>query len=672
MGLAFYKKLFLDYQNASLPLKISVPFIVMFLIFWAGSTTAVGIVFANQLEHEQRTEAKELIELVKGEIDKELSELGQEASLLALKEKVVQGTILGNSQQLRQSILPVNDILNIHRITVVNREQQKLFHLQDIAWRNSNVQTQEVKQVLTEGENISTFVSATPSGQPMLMGIASIENGQDIVGEVILGTALDNNLLIEINQLIKEQILIVDAAGGIVASTFSPDFDLARLEHINFHDLKPFVNIAYQDYVTQSIEIEGEDSQTFKLVLLVSQESLTQSLRTLWLSIVPMTVLGAVVTTILGYWIAQRIARPILDISLIAQRVAGENRFDLRATANTKDDISILAISLNQLIEWVGHYTYELEVAAQTLESRVDDRTKELSDALHKLKETQAQLIQTEKMSSLGQMVAGIAHEINNPISFIQGNIEPLEDYFQDLLGLIKTYETTYPKPATAIVNKRDEMDFNFVLEDLNKVLNSMNVGTQRVHEIVQSLRNFSRLDEATIKDVDIHEGLDSTLLILNHRLKYDVTVVKEYGDLPLVRCVPAQINQVFTNIISNALDAMLDANSEPKRITISTCEIDNQQIAIIIRDSGPGIPADIQAKIFDPFFTTKPVGKGTGLGLGICFKIIQQHQGAIKVRSKVGKGTEFSITLPTNVLPPEPLFSDLVNNAAAATSQII
>ncbi|MEO0868318.1 MAG: ATP-binding protein, partial [Cyanobacteria bacterium J06642_11] len=212
----------------------------------------------------------------------------------------------------------------------------------------------------------------------------------------------------------------------------------------------------------------------------------------------------------------------------------------------------------------------------------------------------------------------------------------------------------------------REEMDFEFVLEDLSKVLNSMNVGTQRVHEIVRSLRNFSRLDEANVKDVDIHEGLDSTLLILNHRIKYDVTVIKEYGDLPLVRCLPAQINQVFTNIISNALDAMFDADCSSKRITIVTREIENSQIEIVLRDSGPGIPADIQAKVFDPFFTTKPVGKGTGLGLGICFKIIQQHQGTINVRSKSGKGTEFSIKLPINALPAEPTFSELINTAAA------
>ncbi|MEM6252144.1 MAG: ATP-binding protein [Cyanobacteria bacterium P01_D01_bin.156] len=644
----------------------------MFLIFWAGSATAVGIVFANQLGQQQRSQAEELIDLVKGEIDKELYYLEKEARLLALKEQIIQNTTRANPDQLRQGILPAAAILNTHIVTIIKRGQYPLFHLQDSLLGSDRIQSKPLQKRLLKGSDVSasTVVITDSSNPPILMGAAPIKNDQTVVGGIILGTALNNELLRQINESIKEQILIIGDS-GVVASTFPADFNTSQLDQLYLDNIKPSITFSGQEFGTQSTLLEGIDGQTFKLVLLVSQKPFSQSLQTLWLSILPMAILGALITTILGYWIAQRVARPILDISLIAQRVAGENRFDLRATANTKDDISVLALSVNQLIEWVSQYTYELEISAQTLESRVAERTKELSDTLHKLKETQAQLIQTEKMSSLGQMVAGIAHEINNPISFIQGNIEPLEDYFQDLLGLIKTYEATYPEPAAAIVKKRKEVDFDFVLEDLNKVLTSMNVGTQRVHEIVRSLRNFSRLDEATVKDVDIHEGLDSTLLILNHRIKYDVTVIKDYGDLPLVRCLPAQINQVFTNIISNALDAMFDANCSSKRISIITREVDNGHIEIVIRDSGPGIPADIQDKIFDPFFTTKPVGKGTGLGLGICFKIIQQHQGAINVRSKLGKGTEFLIALPINALSDEPTFTDFINKAVAASQAV-
>ncbi|MEL7354816.1 MAG: ATP-binding protein [Cyanobacteria bacterium J06560_5] len=190
-------------------------------------------------------------------------------------------------------------------------------------------------------------------------------------------------------------------------------------------------------------------------------------------------------------------------------------------------------------------------------------------------------------------------------------------------------------------------IEVDFLLEDSAKILDSMKMGTQRVRDIIVSLRNFSRLDEATIKDVDLCEGIDSTLLILNHRIKQGVKVITDYGSLPLVTCSPAQLNQVFTNIIANALDAMFEADVTPKELTITTRLLNDEQVQISIRDSGPGMPEAVKARIFDPFFTTKAIGKGTGIGLGICFKIIQQHQGTIVVNSEVGKGTEFLITLP-------------------------
>lgn len=304
---------------------------------------------------------------------------------------------------------------------------------------------------------------------------------------------------------------------------------------------------------------------------------------------------------------------------------------------------------------WVSDYTHALEESAETLELKVEARTQDLAQTLEQLKSAQSQLIQTEKMSSLGQMVAGIAHEINNPINFIQGNLAPLKDYFQDLLSLLETYQTEYPQPTETVSEKQNEIDLDFILEDSVKLLDSMKMGTQRVRDIVVSLRNYSRLDEAAVKDVDIHEGLDSTLLILNHRIKGGVDVIKDYGDLPQIRCSPSQLNQVFTNITANALDAMFEANSDPMQLVITTRIADADQVQIRIRDTGPGMTPELKAKIFDPFFTTKEVGKGTGLGMGICFKIIEQHQGQIDVISEVGKGSEVIITLPVAPLPLNP-----------------
>jgi PAS domain S-box-containing protein len=283
-------------------------------------------------------------------------------------------------------------------------------------------------------------------------------------------------------------------------------------------------------------------------------------------------------------------------------------------------------------------------------------QSQQLVHTLDQLKRTQAQIIQAEKMSSLGQMVAGVAHEINNPVNFIHGNLQPAQEYTEDLLSLIELYRATYPDPSPEIIAELESVDLEFVQEDLPKLLNSMILGTERIREIVLSLRNFSRLDEAAVKTVHLHEGLDSTLVILNHRLKatesnHSIEVIKQYGELPQIDCYPSQLNQVFMNILANAIDA-LDQQPQPT-LTITTelqgSASDPLATAIIrIADNGPGISADIQPHILDPFFTTKPVGKGTGMGMSISYQIItEKHGGKLTFTSEVGQGTEFVIEIP-------------------------
>jgi signal transduction histidine kinase len=302
----------------------------------------------------------------------------------------------------------------------------------------------------------------------------------------------------------------------------------------------------------------------------------------------------------------------------------------LRVAVTSGDEVGILALSLNQLIQWVEQYTQDLR------------------QAIEDLKTAQAQLIQTEKMSSLGHMVAGIAHEINNPVGFIHGNITPASEQIQDLLSLVYLYQKNCSQLIPEIEAKLTEIDLDFIAEDLPKLLGSMKMGTQRIREIVLSLRNFSRLDEADIKRSDLHEGIENTLLILNHRFKSNIELVKQYGDIPLIECYPAQLNQVFMNIIANAIDA-LEAVKIPRKpqITIETLQINAEEVQVRIRDNGLGIPDHIKPKLFDPFFTTKEIGKGTGIGLAICYKIIENHHGKIDVVSEYGQGAEFIITLP-------------------------
>ncbi len=296
------------------------------------------------------------------------------------------------------------------------------------------------------------------------------------------------------------------------------------------------------------------------------------------------------------------------------------------------------------------------------LERRVTERTTELESALERLKLTQAQLIQEEKMAGLGQLVAGVAHEINNPVNFIYGNLKPAEQYAQELLDLIAIYQQEYPHPANTIQTVLDDIDLDFLAEDFKKLIKSLRIGAKRLHEIVQALRTFSRLDEAEKKAVDIHDGIESTLLILGSKLK-SIRVVKAYSDCPEITCLSGQLNQVFTNIIANAADALTEKqasladNGNPTapesykpEIRIQTRSMSADWVEISIVDNGPGIPQDILNKVFDPFFTTKPVGLGTGLGLSVSYQIIvDKHGGKLKCHSQAGEGTTFIIELPTS-----------------------
>ena len=295
----------------------------------------------------------------------------------------------------------------------------------------------------------------------------------------------------------------------------------------------------------------------------------------------------------------------------------------------------------------------------QTLEQQVEQRTTELSQALHYLKETQLQLVQHEKMSALGNLVAGIAHEINNPVGFIAGNLQPAIDYINDLFRLIDFYQTKMPDVEPDIA----DIDLEYLREDLPKLIDSMKLGVQRISHISTSLRTFSRADQDYKVPFNIHEGIDSTIMILKHRLKAnddrpEIEIVKNYANLPQIECFPGQLNQVFMNILANAIDALEDSNIgrsfrdielKPNRITVKTeLSNDSQFVSIRIQDNGIGMRDDVKQKIFEHLFTTKCVGKGTGLGLAIAHQIVvEKHHGAIAVNSTLGEGTQFVITLP-------------------------
>ncbi len=303
----------------------------------------------------------------------------------------------------------------------------------------------------------------------------------------------------------------------------------------------------------------------------------------------------------------------------------------------------------------------KLRQLTQKLEELVEERTSQLTETVSDLNESQLHLLQSEKMSALGQLVAGVAHEINNPVSFINGNLIHAEKYVQDLIAHLQLYQQKAPEDK--IKNHAIDIDLEYLLEDLPSVTNSMKKGTQRIQDISVSLRNFSRADSTAKTGFDIHEGIDTTLLILKHRLKAngnqpEIQVIKEYGDLPLVKCFPGQLNQVFMNLLANAIDAIEESSQHSTyehkhnshQIIIRTFILNNM-VKIQIQDSGVGIPEELKSKIFEQLFTTKLMGKGTGLGLAISRQIIvEKHQGKLEVSSELGQGTEFTIMIPINV----------------------
>ncbi|HEY9833898.1 MAG TPA: CHASE4 domain-containing protein [Stenomitos sp.] len=353
-----------------------------------------------------------------------------------------------------------------------------------------------------------------------------------------------------------------------------------------------------------------------------------------------------------------------------------DTRYELRFQTHDNGCYRILEVHSHLI---VGRYR-EIAGIAGTLnditerklaEAREHEKAQELERTLLELTQTQSQLIQSEKMSSLGQLVAGVAHEINNPISFVYGNIVHAEGYIKDLIDLLNCYRQEYPNPSDEIIAKMQEIDFDFVVDDLPKLLASMKIGAERIRDIVQSLRNFSRLSESERKKVDIHEGIESTLLILKHKIRAkdeysEIELIKEYGDLPWVECYPGHLNQVLMNLIANAIDALeerrlykfRDSSQSSPFIRICTevkedpssqsDDSDVFHILIHIADNGTGMTEEVRRRLFDPFFTTKPIGKGTGLGLSISYKIIvEKHKGQVLVKSELGQGSEFIIELP-------------------------
>ncbi|MGB3401095.1 MAG: ATP-binding protein [Microcoleaceae cyanobacterium] len=634
----------------SLKQQIIVPFLSVSISLWTLGIVGVGYWLSYHLQQQTDKELETLSSLVLREFETQTHLLRTNARLLADSYDIRSATQQYDKTALIKTLLPIKSTLGLDLVKVIDQNRTTLVDLRGQALVDTQLRDEKAISQVLNGVYLSTLLVAKQQSQSIIIGTSPLKPREGVIGGIFIGTAVSDELL----QQIKQQTLLELAAfsqGQLIASTSSQlsqsSWQAPAVDSCH-HTLK----IQGQTYLAKTVSLSGLDDTTLELVLLKSLAPLHKAQSQLWVIVILFGVIGAGIICLVGTVLAQKMTSRIKRLTQATKKLANGD-LQTHLPIEGSDEITILAEGFNVMVQQVAERDQQISIQMQTLE-----------ETLHKLQQT-PHLVQTEKMSALGRMVAGVAHEINNPVSFIYGNLIPAEEYINDVLNLLQLYQQEYPQPTPTIETEIEEIDLEFLAEDLPKLLQSIKIGAERIREIVKSLRNFSRLDEAEIKAVDIHSGLESTLTILSHRLKVqpyrpEIEVIHEYTKLPLVECYSGQLNQVFMNLLANAIDAIEEywetlKTQNPEKaaayqpcIQIQTEILDSNFICIQLTDNGPGIPEEIRSKLFDPFFTTKPVGKGTGLGLSISYQIIvEKHHGELLCDSTPAGGTQFIIQLP-------------------------
>lgn len=622
------------YSKLPLSLKIIVPFLVVFVGVSLVTTYTVKSLFFSSTGEALKNDVENLANLANRDWQQREQTLLSQALLLADSQTVINSLKRKDKAALEKELTELKNKLKWDFIKVVNSQGATITEVRKEVIKNASFGN---KRWLNLFKNKETSLILKVEGKPqaLMVSFAPIQSKQGLAGGIILGKLIEDEQLEEINLQTKHQNFFVMFYEGEILAANLPDARVAKWQVPSVEKPPLDLTILRRNYMAKSIALRGSEEKLL-MVALRPKAPVEQTLIIMSKRLDSYFWIGVILATFVGIIVARNVASPITNLTLSVRCLATGN-FNTKVRLTTGDEVGELGEAFNSMVEKLAER-----------DKKISLNLHQLQQTLHDLKQAQSQLIQAEKMSSLGQMVAGIAHEINNPVNFIYGNISHASEYIKDLLELIALYQKEYENPNLAVAERLEEIDIDFVITDLQKLLASMKMGAERIQEIVKSLRNFSRLDEAEMKQVDLHEGLESTLLILNNRIKQKIRVVREYGNLPLVECYPAQLNQVFMNLISNAIDAVIECDKlKEKEIAIRTEKFSNNQVRVIIRDNGPGIDQAAKDKLFDPFFTTKPVGKGTGLGLSISYQIIEKHGGNIRVTSSSRSGAEFWVEIP-------------------------